>query len=101
MDCFPVAIDLRKCLNSNYFVKRYMPELFRFPSYYGKNLDALNDCMLDLAWIAEKTVMIKFTNLRKASADNAHGVQEVLDMFHAWKAGHSRIHAKHFIFEGI
>lgn len=99
MDCFPVVIDLRKCLNANYFVKQYMPALFHFPSYYGKNSDALNECMLDLAWIAEKTIKIKFSGLRKASAENAHGVQEVLDMFHAWKTAHVRMNAKHLVFE--
>ena len=94
-----MVINLCKCVDSNYFVKQYMPELFRFPIYYGKNLDALNDCMRDLVWIPEKTIRIKFTNLKKASVDDTHGVQEVLSMFRAWKEDHSRRNAKNIFLE--
>ncbi len=29
---------------------RYLQEMFRFPAYYGKNLDALHDCLTEGEW---------------------------------------------------
>jgi len=42
-------------LNSEEITHEVLAEKFGFPPYYGKNLDALHDCLTD---IAEKTIII-------------------------------------------
>jgi RNAse (barnase) inhibitor barstar len=34
-------------------VMRRIATALRFPAYFGGNLDALNDCLMDLAWLME------------------------------------------------
>ena len=36
-----------------------------FPDYFGKNLDALNDCLSDLSWLENNQVHIVLTNYDK------------------------------------
>lgn len=33
-----------------------------FPDYFGKNLDALEECLLDLTWISEKEIVLTITD---------------------------------------
>ena len=37
-------------------IHEYLADTLEFPSYYGRNLDALHDCLTDLAEDAELTV---------------------------------------------
>ena len=34
----------------------------RFPAYFGKNWDALNDCLTDLQWLSGKGLVVIVTN---------------------------------------
>ena len=36
---------------------------FNFPSYFGKNWDALYDCLTDLRWLKEKNILIVHDDL--------------------------------------
>ncbi len=63
-----------------------------FPGYYGRNLDALNDCMRDVVshdygWSAESTgLVLVFTGYDTYSAQSPRSAQIVLDIL----ADHSR-----------
>lgn len=39
----------------------------RFPSYFGRNWDALLDCLGDLSWIAETVVIVEHEDLPLAN----------------------------------
>lgn len=43
-----IRLDFGKC-SSKQAVHEYLKEQFGFPDYYGGNLDALYDCLTDLA----------------------------------------------------
>lgn len=44
----------------------------RFPSWFGGNLDALFDCLIDLSWLGEGTHVLVWTGTRTlADADPA------------------------------
>ena len=55
----PVARNIR---DKNELMSHYA-KAGRFPSYFGKNWDALNDCLRDLSWIADETVVILHADL--------------------------------------
>jgi len=42
-------------------MKAFLKEIgkvFRFPSYYGQNLNALNDCLNDLEWVDKPNYLL-------------------------------------------
>lgn len=43
-------IDGSKCKTKAQLFKQFAKQ-FQFPSYFGKNWDAFNDCMTDLEWL--------------------------------------------------
>lgn len=63
-------------------------EALRFPSYYGVNLDALNDCLSDLEIRDDSgltLVLHELDSFVKREPDNAHTILDVL-------ASNSRLH---------
>ena len=40
-------------------IQEYLQECFQFPEYYGKNLDALYDCLTEICEDVEVTVIVK------------------------------------------
>ena len=45
-----LPVDLRTC-SDGAAAQREIAEAFRFPEWYGDNLDALADCLCDLSWL--------------------------------------------------
>jgi RNAse (barnase) inhibitor barstar len=64
-DEFPALHDLngiifsvpKKIQSKNKLLSYFNHEL-KFPYYFGENLDALYDCLVDLSWIKEKKLCI-------------------------------------------
>lgn len=83
MEKIEVTIDLLKCLNRNFFL-RTMRNEFSFPSYFGENMDAVDECMRDLSWIKEKKIQINIKNSKKALKENADASQKIIKMFESY-----------------
>ena len=66
------VLDLRnvKSLEESYEV---MKKTFDFPSYYGKNLDALNDCLSEMI-IEEKVYII-------VNRNSFRGFNQIIEVF--------------------
>jgi RNAse (barnase) inhibitor barstar len=57
-DLYYVAVlKGRRCRSFKSFLKR-IGKAFKFPSYYGMNLNALNECLNDLEWIEQPNYLL-------------------------------------------
>lgn len=63
-------LDLAKIKSLPHLI-REMRKAFEFPSYFGGNLNALDDCMRDLQWFHENHIEITFLNLERIKSKNA------------------------------
>ena len=54
-------IDGVKCNNLKNSIAN-IAEAFRFPDYYGKNLDAFSECINDLDWLSELNYALIISN---------------------------------------
>jgi RNAse (barnase) inhibitor barstar len=65
-----------------------LAETLKFPEYFGKNWDALSDCLRDLSWIKQQRVIIVHSDLPLSSLDDRSKYLAVLsDCIKDWKAG--------------
>ena len=64
-----IRINLAILKTKQEFLNKLCDEL-SFPSYFGKNLDALDECMRDLGWIEDNKIIIQFTNINKIQDRN-------------------------------
>lgn len=65
-----IDINLLKLKTKQNFLNILNQEL-NFPSYFGSNLDALDECMRDLSWIQEKEIILNFNNINKLKDRNS------------------------------
>ncbi|CEN40052.1 barstar family protein [Capnocytophaga cynodegmi] len=68
-DYLKIVIDLRNVKTERAFLMK-MQEMFQFPSYFWLNFNSLNDCMLSLDWIDERTIEIDFFHLEELKDTN-------------------------------
>ena len=56
-------------------------EKLNFPDYFGRNLDALNDCMSDLSWIKGESMVICIQNgdMVLESENNSRDFWEIIN----------------------
>lgn len=78
-----VDFDCAKWTDTNQ-IHKDLKQLLGFPDYYGRNFDALNDCLSDIK-IDETGLVIVFRNFHIIDKDIAH---TLLDIF----ARNSRLH---------
>lgn len=73
-------IDLKACTGDGEALER-IADALAFPSWFGGNLDALEDCLNDLSWHAAPgyVLLLEHTGDWRAHADNAFEV--ALDIF--------------------
>jgi RNAse (barnase) inhibitor barstar len=45
-------------------------KVLRFPSHFGKNWDALNDCLTDLAWLSGNGLILLVTGSKNFAGEN-------------------------------
>ena len=71
-----------ECNTMKSFLKQ-IGKTFKFPSYYGKNLNALNDCLNDLEWINKPNYILIITHSNKflidESEENKHHIIKFLE----------------------
>lgn len=62
-DYYVAVLDGSHCRTMKSFLKG-IGEVFKFPSYYGPNLNALNDCLNDLEWLNKPNYVFFITHAK-------------------------------------
>lgn len=77
-----MEFDLRKIKSEGHFL-REMAYFFEFPSYFGDNWSAMDDCMRDLSWFSEEKIEICFTNAQTLEENTKlqREIQEILSFY--------------------
>jgi len=83
------AVDLAGCLDRDEVLDRFAAAL-RFPDWFGRNWDALADCLGDLSWLPAEGYLLLLDHAgawREAEADQFATALEILDgAARAWSA---------------
>jgi len=80
-DRFHTTIHSKKYTDLDNFYSLIARRL-HFPSYFGKNLDALEECLMDLDWIKEKQLVIEFREANKLLLEESDEKKDALwDIF--------------------
>lgn len=76
-----IEINLARIKTEKNFLSVIATE-FRFPSYFGGNGDAMNDCMRDLSWFSESYINIVFLGVDKIKDEAVR--REVITYLQFW-----------------
>lgn len=67
-NCFVATLNGTYCRNEN-DLHDSLATCLNFPDYYGRNLDALFDNLLDLSWIPEECIILRIRHLNQIMED--------------------------------
>jgi RNAse (barnase) inhibitor barstar len=67
------SIDLKHSLDKDSFLKT-VADALKFPSYFGMNWDALDECLTDMSWKKATGYVIVFANFKSVSENIAEEV---------------------------
>ena len=75
-------INLSKVIDKSSFLKTVASAL-KFPSYFGMNWDALNDCLTDMSWKPAGGYIIFFANCKSISENLAAEIEIIRNIFNS------------------
>jgi RNAse (barnase) inhibitor barstar len=81
-------IDIGHAHHKQEFLER-VAESLAFPQHFGRNWDALKDCLTDLSWLEAKGYVLVFEKSRHFGAGHRHEFEEAVEVLRAaaetWK----------------
>ncbi len=81
-------IDLGKARSKNQLLDAFA-KVLNFPEQFGKNWDALNDCLSDLAWLDGKGWVVILSNCQPFATSHEEDFATLLDLLEgvtvSWK----------------
>jgi RNAse (barnase) inhibitor barstar len=96
-DIFFVTVD-SSFLNKSELLQELSHQL-RFPDYFGKNWDALYDCMTDLSWISERQIIVVLSNFSCLKEDEKKTFWNIVnDVVKYWNNNNDNCHDIVFFF---
>ena len=75
-----IRIDLERLASKAGFIERAARAL-NFPDWFGKNWDALNDCLIDLSWLNGRGWVIIFENSKDLAARKPQVFHSAVEVF--------------------
>jgi RNAse (barnase) inhibitor barstar len=79
-------INIRKKIKNKRELFNLFSTTLDFPSYFGKNWDALYDCLCDLNWITEKSLLMMHQDVPfKSSKEQETYLKLLLDVVNHWE----------------
>ncbi|MDQ3141590.1 MAG: barstar family protein [Bacteroidota bacterium] len=80
---FIAKLDGKTCVNLDEFYAS-ISRSFQFPDYFGRNLDALYDCLVDLDWIHESEIKLFIINFDEFLIDEKDptALASILNIFY-------------------
>lgn len=61
-------VDVPAGIGSKEELLKFLSTALHFPAYFGRNWDALEECLSDLSWIPEEQVVIQHQDVPLASS---------------------------------
>lgn len=79
-ECGRLIVRIPKGIEDKSSLLRLIAELLSFPSYFGQNWDALDECLGDLSWIKQSEICLWHDDIPLATDPNeAQRYLQVLD----------------------
>ncbi|SRR5258708_5921800 len=77
---YVAILDGSDCRTLKSFLKE-IGKSFKFPSYYGQNLNALNDCLNDLEWLDKPNYLLIIKNSGKFLISESEEIRKHISEF--------------------
>lgn len=99
---FQAEVNAMHCVTRKQLMKEFA-SVFFFPDFFGWNLDALDDCMMDLSWLNKTNFRIRvsnFSHLQEKEPDQAIYLRDMLTDIEAyWEVKRQQVKDQYFWFQ--